>query len=125
MKDDYFLNSGDCIRYFFEEHALGPDGQLVVPKSRALNKIGHGALGERGGARSRTTRCPHACKCWRPDSGRVHAALHELDPDFRAFSLNERVRAVARSLKFVDPLVLQSMVIYKVRARQAEGGGHA
>ena len=42
-------------------------------------------------------------------------ALHELDPAFRAVTLqNERLRQVARELEFhKDPAVLQSMVIFK------------
>ncbi len=39
--DDYFLGSGDKIRFFFESLAFGSDGALVVPKERAINKIGH------------------------------------------------------------------------------------
>ncbi|MDI1429153.1 phytanoyl-CoA dioxygenase family protein [Polyangium sorediatum] len=39
--DDYFLASGDKVRFFYEEGALGPDGRLRVPKERALNKIAH------------------------------------------------------------------------------------
>ena len=38
---DYFITSGDKIRYFFEEGAIGKDGELTVSKHLALNKIGH------------------------------------------------------------------------------------
>lgn len=40
--DDYFLNSSDKIRVFFEEGALDKAGNLAVDKHPALNKIGHG-----------------------------------------------------------------------------------
>jgi phytanoyl-CoA hydroxylase len=39
--DAYFLGSGEAIRFFFESLALGPDGELRVPKERSINKIGH------------------------------------------------------------------------------------
>lgn len=39
--DDYFLTSGDKIRFFFEEDAFDTDGNLTKPKQRAINKIGH------------------------------------------------------------------------------------
>ena len=39
--DDYFLDSGDQIRCFFEEEAFGPDGQLRQAKALSINKIGH------------------------------------------------------------------------------------
>lgn len=41
VTDAYFLGSGDDVRFFFEEEALAPDGELLVPKERAINKIGH------------------------------------------------------------------------------------
>jgi len=39
--DDYFLSSGDKIRFFFEEDAVNSKGELRVPKDKAVNKIGH------------------------------------------------------------------------------------
>lgn len=39
--DDYFIDSGDQVRCFFEEEAFDADGRLRVPKELAINKIGH------------------------------------------------------------------------------------
>ncbi len=41
LTDDYFLNSGDKIRFFFEENAFLPDGTLKQSKEHSINKIGH------------------------------------------------------------------------------------
>ncbi|KAF2194909.1 phytanoyl-CoA dioxygenase family protein [Zopfia rhizophila CBS 207.26] len=39
--DKYFLQSGDKVRFFFEEGASNKQGELIKPKERAINKIGH------------------------------------------------------------------------------------
>ncbi len=41
LTDDYFLNSGEKIRFFFEENAFLPDGRLRFEKEKSINKIGH------------------------------------------------------------------------------------
>lgn len=40
-KENYFIESGDKVRYFFEENALGEKGELLVDPTLALNKVGH------------------------------------------------------------------------------------
>ncbi len=39
--DDYFLNSGDKISYFFEKDAFDRDGNLKKDLFHSLNKVGH------------------------------------------------------------------------------------
>jgi phytanoyl-CoA hydroxylase len=39
--DQYFMESGDKIRFFLEEEAVDDDGRLNRPKQLAVNKIGH------------------------------------------------------------------------------------
>jgi phytanoyl-CoA hydroxylase len=87
LSDDYFLESGDKIRFFFEEDAFFPDGKLKKAKERSINKIGH--------------------------------ALHELDPVFREFSTTPDVQQLVVDLGVDQPLLLQSMYIFK----QPEIGG--
>jgi phytanoyl-CoA hydroxylase len=41
IADDYFMTSGDKIRFFFEENAFGQDGTLKQSEERSINKIGH------------------------------------------------------------------------------------
>ena len=41
LTDEYFMTSGDKIRFFFEENAFNPDGTLKYEKETSINKIGH------------------------------------------------------------------------------------
>ncbi len=41
MSDDYFLESGDKIRFFLEDGAFDDEGRLVQSKEHSLNKMGH------------------------------------------------------------------------------------
>ena len=41
VSDDYFLTSGDKIRFFFEENAFTSTGELRQAKENSINKIGH------------------------------------------------------------------------------------
>src|SRR2546430_38356 len=79
--DDYFLESGDKIRFFFEENAFNHDGRLKQSKERSINKIGH--------------------------------ALHDLDPVFDRFSRTVQIKEVVCDLSINNPLLLQSMYIFK------------
>lgn len=85
--DDYFLTSNDKIRFFFEPQAFSADepSTLARPKHLAVNKIGH--------------------------------SVHTLSPPFSSAthtgSIGRRNAAIAKSLGFRDPCVLQSMVICK------------
>jgi phytanoyl-CoA hydroxylase len=90
--DAYFLGSGDTIRFFFEEGALGAGGQLVVPKERAINKIGH--------------------------------AMHDLDPVFAPFSRSPALAGVVAALGVKEPLLVQSMYIFKQPGIGGEVGCH-
>ena len=81
LTDDYFLTSGDKIRFFFEENAFNPDGTLRFEKEKSINKIGH--------------------------------ALHDLDPVFDRFSRHRKVQELAADLRLEQPLLVQSMYIFK------------
>lgn len=79
--NDYFLESGDKIRFFFEENAFLPDGTLRQNKEQSINKIGH--------------------------------ALHDLDPVFDSFSRTTDIKHLVADLGIAEPLLLQSMYIFK------------
>ena len=81
VSDDYFLDSGDKVRFFFEEDAFAPDGHLRQAKERSINKIGH--------------------------------ALHDLDPVFDDFSRKPELATICAELGYRQPLLLQSMYIFK------------
>ena len=79
--DNYFLDSGDKIRFFFEENAFNADGSLRQEKEKSINKIGH--------------------------------ALHDLDPVFDEFSRRTEIKELVSDLGIDQPLLLQSMYIFK------------
>lgn len=39
--DEFFINSGDKVRYFFENDAFDKEGKLLVDRQKALNKVGY------------------------------------------------------------------------------------
>ena len=55
--DAALIASADAVHCFFEEEAFDAEGRLVVPKSRAINKIGH-ALHDRDPVFSAFSRGP-------------------------------------------------------------------
>lgn len=96
--DDYFLGSGDQVRFFLEEDAFDTTtGQLAKPKERAVNKIGH------------------YLHVLNPVFANVTASA----PEESAFAEVLPIAPIARSLGFRDPRCLQSMIICK----QPEIGG--
>ncbi len=81
LGDKYFEDSGDKIRFFFEQDAFDSGGNLKQSKENSLNKMGH--------------------------------AMHDLDPVFDSFSRTPALAALVESLGYDDPVILQSMYIFK------------
>jgi phytanoyl-CoA hydroxylase len=79
--DEYFVASGDKVRFFFEEEAFDAHGHLRQSKARSINKIGH--------------------------------ALHDLDPVFARFSRTPELQQLVAELGIAEPLLVQSMYIFK------------
>jgi len=79
--DNYFLESGDKIRFFFEEKANLDHENIQSNKHLIVNKIGH--------------------------------ALHDIDKIFYKFSRNKNLNQIAKGIGIKDPLLLQSMYIFK------------
>ena len=81
VDDKYFLESGDKIRFFFEDKAFDHVGNLINKKELVINKIGH--------------------------------ALHDLDDVFFNFSHRKDLDEIAKAINIKNPLLMQSMYIFK------------
>uniref|UniRef100_A0A1A8GP62 Phytanoyl-CoA dioxygenase domain-containing protein 1 n=1 Tax=Nothobranchius korthausae TaxID=1143690 RepID=A0A1A8GP62_9TELE len=78
---DYFITSGDKVRFFFEKGVFDDKGEFIVPKQRSLNKVGH--------------------------------ALHAHESLYRKVTHSPKVQGIAKKLGLSNPVILQSMYIFK------------
>lgn len=81
LDDNYFIDSGDKIRFFLEDDAFDENGDLRQSKEHSLNKMGH--------------------------------AMHDLDPVFDQFSRTPELAEAVKRIGFLEPVILQSMYIFK------------
>uniref|UniRef100_A0A3B4UN34 Phytanoyl-CoA dioxygenase domain-containing protein 1 n=1 Tax=Seriola dumerili TaxID=41447 RepID=A0A3B4UN34_SERDU len=70
---DYFITSGDKIRFFFEKGVFDDKAEFIVPKQRSLNKVGHAV--------------------------ELYLSLY--------------IYGIAKKLGLANPVILQSMYIFK------------
>ena len=84
IRNAYFIDSAEDIRFFLEEDAVDTATGKVktgIPKGEMINKAGH--------------------------------ALHVLDPIFREYAFSPKVVSLVKSLGYTDPVLPQSMYIFK------------
>ena len=84
-RSEYFLTSGDKTRYFLEDGALDESGNL----SSLVDKDKRRAL------------------------NKIGHAMHDLDPALDEFCRSGPFEEAARAVGMANPLLLQSMVIFK------------
>lgn len=82
-KSDYFLDSADRVHFFLEKGAAGEDGRLKA-----------------GIAKARSL-------------NKVGHGLHVVDPAFRSYSHSAKVMSLVEELGWQDPVLPQSMYIFK------------
>ena len=82
-KSDYFLDSADRIHFFIEKTAANKDGKLEDP-TRKFESL-----------------------------NKVGHGLHVVDPIFREYSQSEKILKLVEELGWKDPVLPQSMYIFK------------
>ena len=117
---DYFLDSGDKIHFFLEQAAVDEStGRLKRGRSKAESLVSvcdevvaKGASGRRWIDHVNLLSFQH-CGLTPPTKNKVGHGLHIADPVFQAYSESNKVALLARALGWVDPVLPQSMYIFK------------